>query len=110
VVVLSAEFVRKKFPMRELGIFLERKARDPDSVVIIPVFYELTVEQCDNLEQLYDSEPWPTSPGVPKVEDRGVLKRWAADVKKLLEYTGVRLEQVRVAWCWVVLCQVEVIH
>jgi hypothetical protein len=100
VVVLSPEFVRKKFPMRELGMFLERKAMDPGSIVIVPVFYKLSVEQCDDLEQLYDSEPWPTSPGVPKVEDRGVLKGWAADVKKLLEYTGVRLEQVRMAWFW----------
>jgi hypothetical protein len=86
--------------MRELAMFLERKTTDPDRFVIIPVFYELTVEQCDDLDQLYDSEPWPTSPGVPKVADRGVLKGWAEDVKKLLEYTGIRSEQVRVAWCW----------
>jgi hypothetical protein len=95
VVVLSPEFVRKKFPMRELAIFLERKARDPGSIVIVPVFHELTVEQCDNLEQLYASEPWPTSPGVPQVADTGVLQGWATDGKKLLEYAGVRLEQVR---------------
>jgi hypothetical protein len=86
--------------MRELGIFLERKARDPGSIVIVPVLYKLTVEQCHKLEQLYDCEPWPNSTRVPKVEDRGVLKGWAADVKKLLQYTGVRLDQVRVACCW----------
>jgi hypothetical protein len=76
-------------------MFLERKAMDPSSIVIIPVFFELTVEQCDNLELLYDSEPWPISPGVPKVEDKGVLKGWAADVKMLTEIAGARLEQVR---------------
>jgi hypothetical protein len=95
VVVLSPEFVRKEFPMRELQIFLERKARDPSSIVIVPVFYELTVEQCENLEQLYDSEPWPSSPGVPKVEDRGVLKGWAEAVKQLLDATGAKIEEVR---------------
>jgi hypothetical protein len=95
VMVLSPEFVRKKFTMRELKIFLERKVKDPSSIIIIPVLYELAVEQCCNLEQLYDSEPWPSSPKVPKVEDKEVLKEWAADVKKLLEYTGVKIEEVR---------------
>jgi hypothetical protein len=95
VVVLSQEFVRKKYMMRELRMFLDRKARDPSSIVIIPVFHELTVEQCYNLEQLYDSEPWPISPGVPKVEDKGVLKGWAEDVKMLLEIAGAKIEQVR---------------
>jgi hypothetical protein len=101
VVVLSPEFVRKECTMRELGIFLERKARDPSSIVIIPVFYELTVEQCENLEQLYASEPWPASPGVPRVEDKAVLKGWAAAVKQLLgTSTGAKIEEVRVVmWC-----------
>jgi hypothetical protein len=96
VVVLSPEFVRKKFTMRELAIFLERKARDPSSIVIIPVFYELTVEQCGNLEQLYNSEPWPTSPGVPQVADRGLLKGWAEALKQLLGSTGAKIEEVSV--------------
>jgi hypothetical protein len=98
VVVFSPEYVRKEWTMRELAIFLQRKARDPCSIVIIPVFYELTVEQCHNLEQLYDSEPWPTSPRIPKVEDKAVLKGWAAGVKKLLEATGIKIEEVSFAW------------
>jgi hypothetical protein len=96
VVVLSPEFVRKECTMRELKMFLERKASDPSSIVIIPVFYGLTVEQCENLEQLYASEPWPASPGVPKVEDKAVLKGWAAAVKQLLGATGAKIEEVRV--------------
>jgi hypothetical protein len=95
VVVLSPEFVRKKYPMRELRIFVERKARDP-SFVIIPVFYKLTVEQCSNLNQLYVSEPWPTSPGVPRVADMAVLEGWAEDVRKLLDSTGAKIEEVSV--------------
>jgi hypothetical protein len=95
VVVLSPEFVRKKYTMLELKMFLERKARDPHSMVIIPVFLGLTVEQCYNLEQLYDSNPWPTSPSMPTVE-RAVLQGWAADVKQILESTGVKIEEVSV--------------
>jgi hypothetical protein len=95
VVVLSPEFVRKKCTMLELKMFLERKARDLDSIVIIPVFHELTVEQCYNLEQLYDSEPWPTSSSIPTVE-KAVLQGWAADVKQMLEFTGVKIEEVSV--------------
>jgi hypothetical protein len=95
VVVLSPEFVRKKYTMLELKVFLERKARDPRSIVIIPVFLGLTVEQCYNLEQLYDSEPWPTSPSMPTVE-KAVLQGWAADVKRILECTGVKIEEVSV--------------
>jgi hypothetical protein len=83
--------------MRELRMFLERKASDPSSIVIIPVFYELTVEQCENLEQLYASEPWPASSGVPRVEDKAVLKGWAAAVQQLLGATGAKIEEVREA-------------
>jgi hypothetical protein len=100
VVVLSRDFVRKERTMRELAIFLERKASDPSSIVIIPVFYELTVEQCENLEQLYASEPWPASPGVPRVEDKGVLKGWAAAVQQLLGATGAKIKEVREACTW----------
>jgi hypothetical protein len=97
VLVLSPEFVRKECTMRELKIFLERKARDPSSIVIIPVFYELTVEQCKNLEQLYASEPWPASPGVPRAGDKGVPKEWAATIRELLSVsTGAKTEEVRV--------------
>jgi hypothetical protein len=103
VVVLSPEFVRKKYTMLELKMFLERKAKDPDSIVIIPVFLGLTVEQCYNLEQLYDSEPWPTSPSMPTVE-KAVLQGWAADVKQILISTGVKIEEVSVTCdgykCW----------
>jgi hypothetical protein len=103
VVVLSPEFVRKKYPMQEVNMFLERKARAPDSIVIIPVFHELTVEQCNNLEQLYSSEPWPISPSIPEV-DKEVLKGWAADVQKMLECTGVKIEEVRVGCNGYVVC------
>jgi hypothetical protein len=98
VVVLSPEFVQKKHPMRELQIFLERKAADPSSLIIIPVFIGLTVEQCDNLEALYLSQPWPK--GVPKLikqETAETLKEWAAAVKQLLLITVAKSEEVGIA-------------
>jgi hypothetical protein len=97
VVVLSPEFVRKAYPMGELKIFLERKASDPHSIVIIPVFIGLTVSQCYDLEALYDSEPWRTSTEIPPVRDRAVLRGWAEDVRELLKSTGAAIEQVRIA-------------
>jgi hypothetical protein len=104
VVVLSPEFVRKAHPMRELGIFLERKARDPSSIVIIPVLLGLTVEQCRDMEALY-SQPWPE--GIQAPEKAESLKEWAAAVRQLLEMPMIRSEEVRVAcvvpvatkWC-----------
>jgi hypothetical protein len=84
VVVLSPEIVHRQHPMGELQILLERKARDPSSIVIIPVFIGLTMEQCDDLEGLYHSQPWPQ--GVPQPSDQernGSLEEWAAAVKQL---------------------------
>jgi hypothetical protein len=97
VVVLSPEFVRKESTMRELKIFLERKAKDPSNLVIVLVFYELTVEQCENLQLLYEDEPWPT--GIARVDDDGVLKGWVEAVQQLLVTTGAKIEEVRGVSC-----------
>jgi hypothetical protein len=92
-VVLSPEFVRKKHPMRELRIFLDRTADLSDRIVIIPDLVGLTYTQCTTLENVYEAESWPES--VSQVEDKGVLKGWAADVKALLDITGATLKAVR---------------
>jgi hypothetical protein len=99
VVVLTPEFVHRRRPPRELQIFLERKASDPDSIVLIPVFLGLTGEQCDDLEGLYHSQPWP--PGVPqpsKQERAESLEEWAEAVKQLrLQVTVAKSEEVGAA-------------
>jgi hypothetical protein len=83
VVVLSPELVRKA-PARELHMFLERKARDPASVAIVPVLLGLTVEECGDLEALY-SQPWPVGVPEPSKQERAEsLAEWAAVVKQLL--------------------------
>jgi hypothetical protein len=86
VVVLSPGFVRKQHPMRELKILLERKARDPSSIVVIPVFIGLTVEQCGDLEALYLSQPRLQGvPGLSKQERAESLEEWAVVVEQLLQ-------------------------
>jgi hypothetical protein len=83
VVVLSPEFVHTR-PPRELGIFLEREASDPSGILVIPVFLGLNEEQCDDLEGLYHSQPWPQ--GLPQPSEQGraeSLKEWAAAVEQL---------------------------
>jgi proteasome lid subunit RPN8/RPN11 len=83
VVVLSPEFVQTRHPMRELGIFLERKASDPSGILIIPVFLGLNEEQCDDLLS-YHSHPSPQGVAQPSDQDRAEsLKEWAAAVKQL---------------------------
>jgi hypothetical protein len=99
VVVLSPEFVHQRRLPRELQIFLDRKARDPDSIAIIPVFLGLTEEQCDDLEGLYHSQPWP--PGVPQPSEQEraqSLEEWAEAVEQLrLQATVAKSEEVGAA-------------
>jgi hypothetical protein len=84
VVVLSPEFVKARHPMRELAIFLERKARDPSGILLIPVFIGLNAEQLDDLEGLCHSQPWPQEMPQPGEQERAEsLKEWAAAVEQL---------------------------
>jgi hypothetical protein len=96
VVVLSPELVQWQHPMRELQVLLERKAREPDSLLIIPVFIGLTVEQCDDLEGLYHSQPWPLEVSQPSEQQRAdSLDEWAAAIEQLrLQPTVVNSEEV----------------
>ena len=41
LVLLTEDFVKKQWPMKELAIFLKQST-------LLPLFYGLTVEQCDN--------------------------------------------------------------
>jgi hypothetical protein len=99
VVVLSPELVHRQHPMRELQIFLERKDSDPSSIIIIPVFLGLTMEQCDDVEGLYHSQPWPQGVPSPSEQERAVsVKEWAAVVRQLrLQPTVARSEEVGAA-------------
>ena len=41
LVLLTEDFVKKQWPMKELAIFLKQST-------LLPLFYGLTVDQCDN--------------------------------------------------------------
>ena len=91
VVVLSPEFVRKEYPMKELEILLARQRSDPESVRVLPVWYEVNYQQCCNLEVVYCSEEWV---GGEKKPAQNVLDHWAKTVRELLHTTAVKDEQV----------------
>lgn len=58
VFVLSPEFVAKKWPMKELRemLRLKRKAREEgrSEPTLFPLFFALTVEECKNVELLFE--------------------------------------------------------
>jgi hypothetical protein len=96
VVVLSPETVHK-CTLRELQIFLERKARDPSSIAIIPVFIGLTEEQqCGDLGGLYRPQPWDQGVPQPSESERAeLLAEWTAVIELLrLQPTVARSEEV----------------
>jgi hypothetical protein len=95
VVVLSPEFVHRQHPMRELAVLLGRKARDPSSILVIPVLLGLTQEQCGDLEGLYHSQRWPQGVAQPSERERAEsLEEWAAAVKQLLQNTAANSAEV----------------
>ena len=91
VVVLSPEFLRKKYPMMELDILLARQRADPGSVRVLPVWYNVTYQQCCNLQTVYHSEKWVGGELKPAQD---VLDRWANTVRELLNTPAVRDEEV----------------
>jgi hypothetical protein len=101
VVVLSPELVHRQHPMRELQIFLERKARDPSSIVIIPVFIGLSGKQCGDVEGLYRSQqPWPQGVLQPSERDRAAsLEEWAVAIEQLMLQPTVATSEEVGGWC-----------
>ena len=88
--VLSTDFVRKRCPMEELALLLERKRQD-QSFRLLPVLYGITYEQCVNLPEGYHNDDWLGRGDKPA---EAVLQEWAAAVRELLSITAVREDQV----------------
>ena len=55
--MLSSHFVRKRYPMEELALLLERKRRD-QGFRLLPVLYGINYEQCTSLPEGYHSDQW----------------------------------------------------
>lgn len=73
VFFLSKDFITSKWPMDELLISLERYQKNPGSFSLLPVFYELTVEDCSK-----------------------VCGEWKEAIERLCDFTGARPDSVRV--------------
>ena len=102
VVVLSPDFVRKKWPMRELAAALARPPRDPvatcqggegEPVTLLPVLVEgLTTEHVgDAQKRLYSLEAWPKNRERPPDD---VLRTWAALLARVATIVCIREDQV----------------
>ena len=90
MVVLSTDFVRKRYPMEELALLLKRK-REDQGFRLLPVLYGITYEQCTSLPQGYHTDEWGLKGGKPADD---ILQGWAAAVEELLNITAVREDQV----------------
>lgn len=97
VVVLSRDFVTKKWPMWELGIALERQQQQDvqrSSFLMLPVLYDLTYEDAESLMHSVYADPrtWQDK----QRPDEATLQKWAAWVKESLGVTCRLPDQV----CW----------
>jgi hypothetical protein len=79
VVVLSKDFIRKKYPMEELHLLVERRSRN---VRLLPVFYDISFDDLSNKIKQYENT---------FSRDK---QQWARDLSKLKVITGNRPDQV----------------
>ena len=83
--------MRSKAPMHELGLALRHWEANPEGRALVPVFLNVSVEECKAMRQQYD-EPgfWD---GLQKPEP-AVLHAWATDLDRLSGFAGTRSDQV----------------
>jgi hypothetical protein len=115
VVVLSKEFISKKYPMEELQLLLhwrdaaEKNAQDAAqdtaqergvvSAKLLPVFYDMSYEELGKQVAVYQKA---AAGQMPQQElrkqiwaaDVDKLGQWVEDLKKLGGVTGLRKDQV----------------
>jgi hypothetical protein len=89
VIILSPEYVRKEYPMKELRNMLLRW--EAGGVALVPVLYGVTLEQLQGIRRLYDQERWCVAQAKPP---KTVLDGWAGDLQQLLRCTVIRPDQV----------------
>jgi hypothetical protein len=82
VLVLSKEFISKRYPMEELRLLLEWR-RQGSPAVLLPVFHSVDCEEVGRRAAEYEaatSDPHK--------------QQWAKDLKEVLGITGARADQV----------------
>jgi hypothetical protein len=93
IVMLSEDFIRKKHPMAELQLLMERHSKDgvhgTKKAVVMPVFYRGTLEKLSAAATAY---------GASKDEQQ---RQWQRDLAAVMGITGHRIDQVRrtLAYC-----------
>jgi hypothetical protein len=89
VLIISKEFLRKKWPMEELAALLARHRRG--DVTLVVAMYQLTWDQVKDVRGMYDREPWCGGEARPEC-----LDGWVALVEELMHsVTVIRVDQVR---------------
>ena len=95
VVVLSRDYMAKKWPMRELEHALQRRKKDPSSITLLPVLMDdLTIEDLKDLyHRVYDHESiWKIDRPRPSPE---TLDKWAGLAAQLTGITSRVISEVR---------------
>jgi len=93
VAVLTPEFVRKRHPMWELGLALERHWQESsDSFVLIPVLQGLTIEDLSNAMKCFYGQQgsWDAY----QRPDDATLQSWADMLKAVSRIVCKRDDQV----------------
>jgi hypothetical protein len=123
VVVLSAEFISKKYPMEELRLMRLLRQQGADSnnakaVRVLPVLYDITYEAFWKVVEYYkaaidviagvkEEEELPALPmnlsvvqhvvaAKVKAKESEMLKQWVDDLEGVCSITCLRRDQVRV--------------
>ena len=89
--MLSTEFVRSKAPMRELGLALRHWEANRNGRVLLPVFLDVSREECRAMRQQYDKPGFWDDWEMP---EPAVLDDWATDLERLSCFSGIELSQV----------------
>jgi hypothetical protein len=87
VLILSEDFISKKYPMEELQLLL---ARNRQGVKLMPVFYDVLWENLSAKADRYKIEA-----GEAGTEDPALKLQWYHDLQELKRITGFRPDQVR---------------
>ena len=94
IVVLSPEFVCRKWPMKELRIFAQRKERHPaEQFMLLPIFLRLRADDISDKSQvadLYQTDKYQKLLGGNQPE-----QDWVDLVAQTSKSVGIRPDQVK---------------
>ena len=92
--MLSEDFVRSKASTRELGLALRHWKANRKGRALLPVFLDVSWEDCNEMPQRYDEPDFGDGFEQP---EPAALDEWPADLKRRSGFAGVRSGAVCVA-------------